>query len=78
MSALTRISLLLLVLAATTAQASSVPPPGERPVVVKAGFMLYDINEIEESTETFEFEGALLLTWRDPREAFDPETEGGS
>ena len=68
--------LLLLVLAATTAQASSVPPPGERPVVVKAGFMLYDINEIQESTETFEFEGALLLSWHDPRQAFDPDEEG--
>ena len=76
MSALTRISVLLLVLAATTAQASSVPPSGERPVVVKAGFMLYDVNEIEESTETFEFEGALLLSWHDPRQAFDPETVG--
>ena len=68
--------LLLLLLAATTAQASSVPPPGERPVVVKAGFMLYDINEIEESAETFEFEGALLLNWQDPRQAFDPAAEG--
>jgi hypothetical protein len=61
---------------ASSAYASTAPPPGERPVVVKAGFMLYDINEIEESTETFEFEGALLLSWHDPRQAFDPETEG--
>ena len=38
--------------------------------------MLYDITEIEESTETFEFEGALLLSWHDPRQAFDPGTEG--
>ncbi len=66
----------LLALAAVSAQASSELPPGDRPVVVKAGFMLYDINEIEESTETFEFEGALLLSWHDPRQAFDPETEG--
>jgi hypothetical protein len=44
--------------------------------VVKAGFMLYNVNEVEESTETFEFEGALLLSWHDPRQAFDPETEG--
>jgi hypothetical protein len=61
---------------ATAAHASAVPPPGERPVVVKAGFMLYDINEIRESTETFEFEGALLLSWHDPRQAFDAKAEG--
>ena len=67
---------ILLTLAAAGANASALPPPGERPVVVKAGFMLYDVNEIEESTETFEFEGALLLSWHDPREAFDPAEEG--
>jgi hypothetical protein len=60
----------------SSAHASTVLPPGERPVVVKAGFMLYDVNEIQESTETFEFEGALLLSWHDPRQAFDPEIEG--
>jgi len=76
MPALTRILPLLLALAATAANASTVPPPGDRPVVVKAGFMLYDVNEIEESTETFEFEGALLLSWHDPRQAFNSETEG--
>jgi hypothetical protein len=76
MPALTRLFPLLLALAAMTAEASAVLPPGDRPVVVKAGFMLYDINEIEESTETFEFEGALLLSWQDPRQAFDPEAEG--
>jgi hypothetical protein len=52
------------------------PPPGNGHVVVRAGFMLYDVNEIEETTETFEFEGALLLNWHDPRQAFDPATEG--
>ena len=51
-------------------------PADDRPVVLKAGFMLYDINEIEESTETFEFEGALLLSWHDPGQAFDPDAEG--
>jgi hypothetical protein len=61
---------------ASVAEASSTPPPGDRPVIVKAGFMLYDINEVEETTETFEFEGALLLNWQDPREAFDVEVEG--
>ncbi len=68
--------LALVTSAASTAHASTVLPPGDRPVVVKAGFMLYDVNEIEESTETFEFEGALLLSWHDPRQAFDPDAEG--
>lgn len=67
---------ILLAVAAVSAHARSELPPGDRPVVVKAGFMLYDINEIEESTETFEFEGALLLSWHDPRQAFDPAAEG--
>jgi hypothetical protein len=53
-------------------------PPGDKPVLVRAGFMLYDINEIEETTETFEFEGALLLNWHDPRQAFDPAALGSS
>lgn len=68
--------LILLAVVAASAHARSDLPPGDRPVVVKAGFMLYDITEIEESTETFEFEGALLLSWHDPRQAFDPGTEG--
>ena len=76
MPTLTRLFPLILAFAATTAVANAVPPPGERPVVVKAGFLLYDINEIEESTETFEFEGALLLNWHDPRQAFDADAEG--
>jgi hypothetical protein len=73
---LTTLPFILLALAAESAHARSELPPGDRPVVVKAGFMLYDINEIEESTETFEFEGALLLSWQDPRQAFDPAAEG--
>jgi hypothetical protein len=73
---LSALPLILLAVAAVSAHARSELPPGDRPVVVKAGFMLYDINEIEESTETFEFEGALLLSWHDPRQAFDAETEG--
>lgn len=51
-------------------------PPGDGPIKVRAGFMLYDINEVEETTETFEFEGALLLSWVDPRQSFDPAIEG--
>jgi len=46
------------------------------PVVVLAGFDLRDINEIDDETETFEFEGVLTLEWHDERQAFDPATEG--
>ncbi len=46
------------------------------PVVVRAGFDLRDINEIDDETETFEFEGILVLEWRDERQAFDAAAEG--
>jgi hypothetical protein len=52
------------------------PPSGAGPVVVRARFVLHDINEINEGTETFEFAGVLTLTWRDPRQAFDPAAVG--
>jgi hypothetical protein len=45
-------------------------------VVVRAHFELRDINEIDDETETFEFEGVLTLDWRDDRHAFDPVAEG--
>lgn len=46
------------------------------PAVVRAGFDLRDINQIDDEAETFEFEGVLTLEWRDARQAFDPATEG--
>ncbi len=46
------------------------------PVIVRAGFDLRDINEIDDEAETFEFEGVLTLEWRDERQAFDPAAEG--
>ncbi len=46
------------------------------PVVVRAGFDLRDINEINDEAESFEFEGVLTLEWRDERQAFDPAAEG--
>ena len=52
------------------------PPGNGGPVVVRAGFDLRDINEIDDEAETFEFEGVLTLEWRDERQAFDPGTEG--
>jgi hypothetical protein len=52
------------------------PPPQAGPVVVRASFDLFDINEVNDGTETFEFTGALTLRWRDPRLAFDPAVAG--
>jgi hypothetical protein len=46
------------------------------PVVVWADFELRDINEVNDEAEVFEFDGVLILEWRDERQAFDPETEG--
>ncbi len=46
------------------------------PVIVQAGFNLRGINEIDDEAETFEFEGVLVLEWRDERQAFDPAVEG--
>ena len=52
------------------------PPKGSGPVVVRASFILSDVNEINEATETFEFTGVLTLTWHDPRQAFDTADVG--
>jgi hypothetical protein len=56
----------------------SLPAPSRagEPVVVRAGFELRDINEINDEVESFEFEGVLTLEWRDERQAFDPVAEG--
>lgn len=52
------------------------PPNDDGPVVVQARFDLYNINEINDETETFEFTGVLTLKWKDPRQAFDPAVVG--
>lgn len=52
------------------------PPSGNGPVVVRAQFELQDINSINDEPETFEFNGILTLTWKDPRQAFDPNVAG--
>ncbi len=49
------------------------PPIEGGPVIVRASFHLQDINEIDESAETFEFTGILTLTWQDKRQAFNPK-----
>jgi len=52
------------------------PPPGDGPLIVRAGFFLQDINRVDEETGTFEFEGILTLKWHDERLAFDPVEAG--
>ena len=62
---------------ATSSEPFLLAPPGEAgPVVVRASFDLYDINEINDEMETFEFTGVLTLKWNDPRQAFDPAVAG--
>lgn len=51
-------------------------PPGERPVRVAIDFELYDVNEISDELEEFSFTGVLTLSWKDPRQAFDPADTG--
>lgn len=53
-------------------------PPGDRPLIVRAGFELLDVTSIDEEAATFEFSGVLMLSWRDTRLAFDPERTGVS
>ncbi len=52
------------------------PPPAEGPVVVRAAFQMNDLNEIDDSAETFQFSGLLRLSWSDPRQTFDPAEAG--
>lgn len=52
------------------------PPEDGGPVLVRAGFQLHDINDIDDDGETFEFTGVLTLKWMDKRQAFDPALAG--
>ena len=52
------------------------PPGGDEPVMVRVGFFLSDVTDVDEERETFEFEGRLTLQWKDERQAFDPEQLG--
>jgi Neurotransmitter-gated ion-channel ligand binding domain/Neurotransmitter-gated ion-channel transmembrane region len=71
-----------LLLAGSTLLAAAIPetllgPPSDKgPVVVRAQFQLQDINSIDDEAETYEFTGVLVLTWKDPRQAFDPKVAG--
>ena len=50
--------------------------PPEKPTIVSVGFVLLDLNAINERAETFEFEALVTLRWHDPRQAFDPAEIG--
>mgnify|MGYP000367814233 FL=1 len=51
------------------------PPSNGGPAVVRAAFQLQNIDEIDDEAETFQFTGVLTLTWKDKRQAFDPNKE---
>ena len=52
------------------------PPSEDGPIVVDIGFLLSNINGINEEAETFDFEGVLSMHWHDDRLAFDPAKTG--
>lgn len=54
------------------------PPKQAGPVEVRARLELRDVNQIDDSAETFEFTGVLALEWRDPQQAFDPGAVGAN
>lgn len=51
-------------------------PQGQGPLVVRVRFDLYEVNAIDDESETVDFTGVLTLKWRDHRQAFDPAIEG--
>ena len=62
--------------AALTGSFLLAPPKEAGPVVVRARFEFHDILEIDDELEAFEFSGVLTLTWKDPRQAFEPAVAG--
>lgn len=52
------------------------PPPVDGPVVVRVGFYLSEVNEIDLQHHRMTIQGVLTLSWRDERLAFDPEEAG--
>jgi hypothetical protein len=51
-------------------------PPVDGPLEVRIGFNLMNITDVSERQETIDFDGALYLSWRDPRLAYDPIAAG--
>jgi len=52
------------------------PPMATGPLSVRARLDIGDINDLNDSEESFEFTGVMTLIWKDPRQAFDPAVEG--
>jgi len=50
----------------------TIPKPADGPVKVHIGFHLINITDVNEPGEEIEFEGAIVLQWSDPRQAYDP------
>ena len=67
-----------LTLASANAADFSLRQPPAAPTIVKVGFYLSEIISVNEQQENFQFEGRLIATWRDPRQAFDPALTGTS
>jgi hypothetical protein len=55
-----------------------IPKPADGPVEVRIGFHLIDITDVNEPNEEIAFEGAIVLKWSDPRQAYDPADLGGA
>jgi hypothetical protein len=53
-------------------------PPGDGPLEVRIGFNLVNITDVGEKEETLDFDGAIYLSWTDPRLAYEPEEYGMS
>jgi len=54
----------------------TIPKPAEGPVKIRIGFHLIDITNVDEPNEEVEFDGAIVLKWSDPRQAYDPAELG--
>ena len=52
------------------------PPNSSEPIPIHVGFFLSDVTDVDEEREMFEFEAVLTVSWRDERQAFDPEKLG--
>ena len=52
------------------------PPNPDGPVTVDFGLYIIQVTDIDETSNTFRFEGFMDLIWCDPRNAFDPAERG--